>query len=108
MATVELPATGGTPSYSASDLTLGASQKLIWTGRSTVESAADGTLLMKNSAGTGFTGLQLGGTTTSFPMLKRNATAVNVRLADDSADAPLTCSSLTTSAQVLVPDGSAA
>lgn len=36
----------------------------------------------------------LGGTTASFPRLKRNSTAINVRLADDSADAPLTASTL--------------
>jgi|GEM_PF-2582863 len=36
----------------------------------------------------------LGGTSASFPRLKRNATAVNFRLGDDSADAPITASTL--------------
>jgi hypothetical protein len=34
----------------------------------------------------------MGGTTASFPYLKRNSTAVNFRLGDDSADAPITAS----------------
>lgn len=33
--------------------------------------------------------IYMGGLTASFPLLKRNATAVNFRLADDSADAPI-------------------
>lgn len=36
----------------------------------------------------------LGGTTSSFPRLKRNGTAVNFRLGDDSADAPITASTI--------------
>jgi hypothetical protein len=38
--------------------------------------------------------LFIGGTSASFPRLKRNATALNLRLGDDSADAPLTVSTL--------------
>lgn len=34
----------------------------------------------------------LGGTTASFPRLKRNGTAINFRLGDDSGDAPITAS----------------
>lgn len=41
--------------------------------------------------GNGFVRLNLGGTTASFPALKRNSTAVNFRLADDSADCAVTC-----------------
>lgn len=36
----------------------------------------------------------LGGTSASFPRLKRNSTAINFRLADDSGDAPITASTL--------------
>jgi hypothetical protein len=39
--------------------------------------------------------IQLGGTSSSFPMVKRNATAINFRLADDSADAAITAASIT-------------
>jgi hypothetical protein len=35
-----------------------------------------------------------GGVTASFPMIKPNGEALNIRLADDSADAPLTASTL--------------
>lgn len=38
--------------------------------------------------------LFIGGTSASFPRLKRNGTAVNFRLGDDSADAPITVSTL--------------
>ena len=57
-------------------------------------SPADGTILLDNYASTSFALLQFGGATSSFPALKRNATALQVRLSDDSADAPLTASSL--------------
>ena len=39
--------------------------------------------------------LALGGTTSSFPAIKRNLTALNFRLADDSADAPITAAAAT-------------
>ena len=38
-----------------------------------------------------------GGSTSSFPAIKRNGTAINFRLADDSADAPITASQATLS-----------
>lgn len=42
----------------------------------------------------------LGGTSASFPRLKRNGTAINFRLGDDSADAPVTASTLGLSAPI--------
>jgi hypothetical protein len=42
--------------------------------------------------GAGFSRINLGGTTSSFPALKRVGTTLAVRLADDSADAPVTAS----------------
>jgi hypothetical protein len=56
----------------------------------------------------GFTGVAqilMGGLTSDFPAIKRNATAINIRLADDSADAPLTCSNLTASGTLRVGGG---
>jgi hypothetical protein len=38
--------------------------------------------------------LQFGGTTSSFPSIKRNAAALNFRVADDTADAAITALSL--------------
>lgn len=61
-----------------------------WTSRSVLASSADGIITLFNNGGTGFTRLNFGGTSSSFPTIKRNSTALNVRLADDSADAAIT------------------
>ena len=42
-----------------------------------------------NAAQNGFGRLQLGGTTSAFPAIKRNGTGIDIRLADDSAFAPV-------------------
>jgi hypothetical protein len=47
-------------------------------------------------------GLQIGGTTSSFPAIKRDSVTLKVRLADDSADAPLTCAELTVSGNLTI------
>jgi hypothetical protein len=47
--------------------------------------SGDGTLALYNNAQSDFGRLQFGGTTSSFPALKRSSTALQVRLADDSA-----------------------
>jgi hypothetical protein len=46
---------------------------------------ADGNIVLSNTAGTSFGILKLGGTTNSFPAIKRNAAQIDFRLADDSA-----------------------
>lgn len=43
----------------------------------------------------------IGGSTSAFPALKRNSTAVNFRLADDSADAPITAAGITASGALI-------
>jgi hypothetical protein len=56
---------------------------------------SDGVLRLTNwNAGSqdSFSRLQLGGTTASFPAIKRSATTLAFRLADDSADAPISAS----------------
>lgn len=55
-----------------------------FSGRTVLESRADGSLLMENNANTDFGLLQFGGVTSSFPALKRSTTTIQVRLADDS------------------------
>lgn len=57
----------------------------------------NGNLRLTDNAGTSFGLLQFGGTTASFPSLKRSTTGLIVRLADDSADAPITASTVTAS-----------
>lgn len=76
--------------------TIGATLGYHWNGRSQMLSPSDGVITLENNAGTSFTRLQFGGTTSSFPALKVNGTALNVRLADDSADAAITASNLVT------------
>ena len=60
-----------------------------------------GDLQLLNAAGNGFGLLQFGGTTSSFPALKRSTTGLAVRLADDSADAPITASNVTASSDFI-------
>lgn len=58
------------------------------TSRSWLRSVTNGNWTMYNNATTDFGLLQFGGTTSSFPALKRNGTGLDVRLADDSGFAP--------------------
>lgn len=72
--------------FSASNrYTLASSGDIFWTSRSNILSPADGQILLRNNAGTDFSRLQFGGTTSSFPSLKRSTTFLQARLADDSA-----------------------
>ena len=67
----------------------GAASNFEWNGRSTLSSSADGLIKIANYLGTDFSRLQLGGTTSAFPAIKRNGTGIDIRLADDSAFAPV-------------------
>ena len=58
-------------------------------------SGGDGVFRISNIGDTDFGRLQFGGTTTSFPALKRSSTTLQVRLANDSAFAPFECAGLT-------------
>lgn len=81
----------------AGSLEAGTSNSIYFNNRTVLSSSADGLLRLGNQAGTDFGRIQFGGTTSSFPSLKRSATTLQVRLADDSAFAPLEASTLTTS-----------
>lgn len=72
----------GGPIYAGSGNAIG------WNSRSAMTSGADGHITLYNAAINDFNRLQFGGTTASFPALKRNATALETKLADDSAYAP--------------------
>lgn len=48
-----------------------------------------------------FNRLQLGGRTSAYPAIKRSSAAVALRLADDSADAALTCAGITASDSII-------
>jgi hypothetical protein len=101
-ATIGSNALAVTGTVNTSDnLTIGGNFQLQTAGvitfgaRSRVVDSADGVLALYSNAGTNFNRLQFGGTTSSFPSIKRNATALNFRLADDSADAPITAAAAT-------------
>jgi hypothetical protein len=55
-----------------------------------LRSATDGQATFLNGAETGFTRINLGGTTSSFPAIKRNGAVIDFRLADDSGYANVT------------------
>lgn len=59
-------------------------QQFGWLSRSRLLSPSDGVIGIYNSSGTDFTRLQFGGTTSSFPALKRSTTTIQAVLADDS------------------------
>jgi hypothetical protein len=63
---------------------------------------SSGVFKFSDSADTSFNRLQLGGTTSSFPAIKRNGTAINFRLADDSADCDVTAAALTLSGNLTI------
>lgn len=71
------------------EVVLGAANAVTWTGRAKITSPADSVFLLQNNAGSDFSMLKFGGTTSSFPALKRTGTNLGFRLADDSADAPM-------------------
>lgn len=56
----------------------------IITSRAQISSTASNSILLSNSGITDFSLLQFGGTTSSFPALKRSTTKLQARLADDS------------------------
>lgn len=78
-----LPLSGGTLSSSAI---------IGWSGRSEISSPADGNILLTNDAGTDFGRISLGGTTSSYPALKRSGAQIHAQLADDSANCPIQAS----------------
>lgn len=74
-------------------LTIAASQVLAWQGKSNIfGGTTDGVIVLWNSAQTDFTRLQFGGSTSSFPALKRSSANLEVKLADDSAYSRLAAS----------------
>ena len=78
----------------------GATARIAWSGSTTMTAPSNGVMLLTNSTQLWFLRLQFGSTTNLFPAIKRNATALNFRLADDSADAPITAGAATFSEAV--------
>jgi hypothetical protein len=72
-----------------------------------ITNAAANKLGIYNNAKTDAPFVAFGGLTASFPGFKRTATAINFRLADDSADAPITASALSSSADLVLSSANA-
>jgi len=68
---------------------VGSTGAIGFSGRSYIKSVSDGLFTLSNTAETDFNRLQFGGTSASFPALKRSTTTLQARLADDSAFAPI-------------------
>jgi hypothetical protein len=77
------------------------------TARGSIQAASDGVFRLLNNAGTDFSRLQFGGTTNSFPALKRSGGSLDVRFADDSGDATLNAGVLRSAGSVFVGYGTA-
>jgi hypothetical protein len=81
---ITIGASGGLTSFG--DITIQQSSRYRFgSGGTRLIGTSDGLLRISNAAENDFDRLQFGGTTTSFPALKRSSTALQVRLADDSA-----------------------
>lgn len=95
---------GGTMTLNG-DLNAGAGGYIGFLGRGYISSPADSILTLTNTAATDFARLQFGGTTSSFPSLKRSTTAIQCRLADDSNYAPFAASGYSAGATAGVTAG---
>ena len=76
--------------------------RFIFSWGTKMKTLVDGNLSLTNFAETSFGRLQFGGTTSSFPSLKRSTTTLQVRLADDSGDADLSAATITSTATVIL------
>lgn len=97
--------TVGNSILAGSDISVGLTSTLVWGGgggRSRLASPSDGVIGLYNNASSDFSRLQFGGTTSSFPSLKRSSATLQVKLADDSAFANLDCLNLAATANITV------
>lgn len=81
----------------------GVGGEIAWNGSSAMEAPADGQIVLLNTDGNGFSLLQFGGTGPSYPALKRNSTALEVRLADDSGFSSLATGTLNANGALATP-----
>lgn len=91
----DAPLTASTITALGGNVTCGNGDAHRWSSRCQMFSPADGTIRLINNAGNGFTQLNFGGDTSSFPAWKRSGTGLIARLADDSADTTFQCAALT-------------
>jgi len=89
---VRLADDSGLAELRAKNVFAGAANLLGFASSTALYAPSNGSLRLTNAAGTDFGLLQFGGTTSDYPALKRSSTTLQVRLADDSADALLKAS----------------
>lgn len=93
-----LTITGG---FTSGGSILGPTSALIGIiGRSGIKSSADGLIELFNSTANNFTALNFGGTSSSFHQLRVSGTTLQHRLADNSADGPMSASAGTFSGTI--------
>lgn len=80
---------------SGGNIVAGAGGAIGFVGRGGVVATGDGIFRFANNAASDINRICLGGVTAAFPALKRNGTAVELRLADDSDQAPIMIASQT-------------
>lgn len=73
----------------SADITCGAGNSFIISGKSKINTGSDGNFVFQNNSGNDFGRLMLGGNTSSFPALKRSAATLQARLGDDSTYADI-------------------
>jgi hypothetical protein len=78
----------------AGQVLAGAGFLLGWSGRGHFVAPSDGVFTLRNNAGTDFTRLQFGGTTSAFPAIKRSSDSLHMRNADDTAFCNVTMNAL--------------
>jgi hypothetical protein len=71
--------------FASAGLLISSAARVFWSGRATIGSPADGIINLLNTAETGFTRLNFGGTTSSFPSITRSGTELRILLADGTA-----------------------
>lgn len=89
---------------STAEINAGLANSFTWgttNSRATIFSPSNGVIRLSNGTGTDFSRLQFGLTNSTAPAIKRNGTALNFRLADDSADCPVTASNGTFSGNII-------
>lgn len=83
------------------NFTAGSNARFQWASRSIIYCPSDGIIQLIDSSTTNFARLQFGGSTSSFPAIKRNAAGLDLRVADDSAYAGLTVLNVVATSSIL-------
>ncbi len=95
----------GWAAVSASAYTAESTGSYVITARAQLKAPSDGRITVTDSTGLGFDLLQFGGTTTSYPAVKRVGAGFELRLANDSAGTTLVGTVLTGSTSLNTASG---